>query len=139
MTTTTLPEPYLHGSYPPSEEVAPPSLCSVKNWTNSPSTIGVSSPRLTDTEPWTSNASHCAVKLTSSSRRSRWLGWSIASAKGGSRQPEQTTRSATCNWGKWEPERSKIVFEQTWCARTTKPAMDMGIHSAEERGVTGLG
>ncbi len=33
---------------------------------------------------------------------------------------------------------SKIELGWTWCDKTTKLAMDMGIHSDEEGGVTGL-
>src|SRR5258708_38818335 len=138
-TTMTLPGPYQHGSYLPWGGVAPPSPRSIAHSTNSLSTTGVSWPKSTATAPWTSSASRCVARSISLSRRSKWLEWNKASAKGGSRQPEQTIKSTTCDWGKWEPGWSRTALEWTWYARIIKPAMYMGIHSNEGCGVTGLG
>ncbi len=140
MTTTMTPlGPYPHGSYPLSEGAVLLLPHSVKNSTSSPSTTGVSWPKSIGIAPWMSSVSCSAVKLTSSSRSSRWLTWNAGLTKEGLKLPGPTIKSATYDWGKQELERSKITLGQTWCTKTAKPAMDMGVHSDEERGVTDLG
>src|SRR5258708_26770244 len=136
---TTLQGPCQSGSYPLWWEAGPPSPQSGVPSTNSPATIGVLWLKLIDTEPWTNSAKCCALKSTSSSRKSRQLRWSGVSAKGDSKRPGQIIRSATCDWVKQEPDKSRTVSGQTWYARTTDLTMDVGIHSDRESGVTGLG
>src|SRR5260370_776507 len=72
-------------------------------------------------------------------RPTKWLKWSEVSAEEGSKRPERTVKSATCNWGRWEPRQSRTTFALTWCAKIAMPTMDVGIHSDKEHGVTGLG
>ncbi len=137
--TTTLQGPYRGGSYPLWWEVGPPSLHSVKGSTNSPVTIGVLWLKSTTTEPWMNSAKCCPPKLISSNKRYKQLEWNEPSAKGDSKRHGQIDKSATYNWVKWGPRTSKTELELTWYNRITKPAMDVGVHSDRESGVTGLG
>src|SRR5258708_24853435 len=138
-TMTTPPEPYQHGSYLPWEGVAPPLPRSIANSTNSPSIIGASWPRSTDTTPWMSSAKRSPVKLISLNRSSRRPEWNDASVNEGLKQPGWTVKSRTYDLGRQGPGRSRTASERTWYARTVEPAMDVGVHSDKGCGVTGLG
>src|SRR5260370_2177138 len=136
---TTPQEPFWCGSYPPWWEAGPPSQCSAMHLTSSPATIGVLWPKSTGTMPWTSSASRWPPKLISSNRRYKWPGWNRVSARDDSKQHGWIVKSAICNWVRQGPDTNKTELGWTWCARTTKLAMDMGIHSDRGGGVTGLG
>src|SRR5258708_35215978 len=107
--------------------------------TNSPATIGVLWPKLTNTGPWMNSAKHCAAKLTSLSRRSRQAEWNRALAKGGSKWHRQIDKSAICNWVRQGPKSNKTEVGWTWCGKTNGLVMDMDVHSDRGSGVTGLG
>src|SRR5260370_41817660 len=69
---TTQPGPYQDGSYLHWEGAAPPSLPSAEHSTSLPSTTGVSWLKSIITVRYMNNASHCAARLTSLSKRYKW-------------------------------------------------------------------
>src|SRR5258708_30343387 len=139
MTTKTPWERCALGSLQPWGDAGPLTLLSAASSTSKPSTTGVLSQKSTVTEPWTSSVSPSAVRSTSSSKNFRWLASNGGSARVDWRRPRPTVRSATYGWDKQEPGQSKSVFERALSRKIAMPAMDVGVHSDEERGVTGLG
>ncbi len=137
--TTILQGLYQGGSSLPWWKVEPPLPQSTEHSTNSPVTIGVLWPKLTTTAPWMSSVKHCPPKSTSLNRRCRWLIWSGPLARGGLRQHEQTNKSTTYNWAKQEPNTSRTRSGVTWHNKGCDIAMDVGVHSDEEGGITSLG
>src|SRR5713226_3719112 len=138
-TTKTPPGRYPHGSSLPLGGVEPPTPPSAARSTSSPFTIGVSWQRSIVTEPLTSSANPSAVKSTSSSRSFKRLASKGGLAKGGWRRPKLIARSITCGWDRRGPARNRSVFGRILSVKTVTPAMDVGVHSDEGRGVTGLG
>src|SRR5258707_689085 len=88
----------------------PDSRHAVEKWQ---SITGVSWQRLADTGLWMSSTSTSVARSTSSNRSSKPPTSNEASARADSRRPKLTVKSATCDWGKRGPERSKIVSEET--------------------------
>src|SRR5258707_14428111 len=141
ITTTTMTQlgPYQGGSCLPWKGVAPPSPPFGELSTSSLSTTGASWPRSTATAAWTSSAKLCAARSISLNKRSRWLKWSAASARGGLKLPGPTAKSNTYGWAKPDHAKSKTELGWTWYTKIGRLGMDMGVHSDEEHGVTGLG
>src|SRR5258708_3989782 len=121
-------------------EVAPPLPLSAVPSTNSPPTIGVLWLRLIGIGQWTSNAKASRPKSTSSNKRWKRREWNEASVKGDLRQPRPTSTSAVSIWVKQGRDTNKTKCEEicfTKCDGDT--VVDMGVHSDQDRGVTGLG
>src|SRR5713226_3966860 len=77
---------------------------------------------------------------TSSSKRWRQPVWSRVSVKGGSRQPKPTSTSVASAWAKQGRSMNKTKYEEMYSAkRGSNTVVDVGVHSSEECGVTGLG
>src|SRR5258708_7226444 len=142
-TTTTTINPQEHspsGSFRHWWGAAPPSPLSVALSTSSPPTTGDSWPRSIGTGRWMSSAKASRLNLTSSSRRWRRHAWNEVSAKGDLKQLRPTSTSAVSAWVKQGHDMSKTKCEEMYSARRGgDTVVDMGVHSSEERGVTGLG
>src|SRR5216684_4929278 len=108
--------------------------------TNSPPITGGLWLRSTTTKRWTNSAKAWKCKLTSLNRRYKWPTWNRPLAKGGLRQPEQIDMSATFDSVRWGLDMSRTKSGAICSAKPIKhTAMDVGIHSDREGGVTGLG
>src|SRR5258708_23408279 len=121
-------------------EAALPSPPSAVPLTSSLPTIGGLWLRSIGIVRWTSNAKAFWPNSTSSNKRWRQRVWSGVSVKGGSRQPKPTSTSAASVWAKQGRGTSKTRYEEMYSAKCgSNTAVDMGVHSSEERGITGLG
>src|SRR5258708_21808876 len=141
MTTTINPrEHFPSGSFRHWWGAAPPLPLSVTPSTNSPPTTGDSWPRSICTGRWTSSAKASRPNSTSSSRRWRRCAWNEVSAKGDLKRPKLISTSAASTWVKQGHDMNKTKCEETCSARCGgDTVVDVGVHSSEERGVTGLG
>src|SRR5260370_42508018 len=78
-------------------------------------------------------------KLTSLNRRYKWPTWNGPLAKGGLRQPERINMSTTFDLVRWGLNMSRTKSGVICSAKPIEhTAVDVGIHSDREGGVTHL-
>src|SRR5258708_16179308 len=128
------------GSSPHWWGVVLPLPPSIVPSTNSPPITGGLWPKSIGTEQWTSSTKVLLPKLTSSNKKWRQPEWNETSAKGGLKQPRLIDMSAVSTLAKQEHDMNRTKYKATCSTKyDSGMAMDMGIHSDEECGVTGLG